>query len=198
MLLCHDIAIQALHHYLALIGCMNHAVLAFVETDVLSYLGIAILILCEQGAETAPATQVAPSELGWQGIDFLRLLHHRIVDANLLASWEEFAYHHLLIISIEGRSHLVHDARQLRLEGTDSLADGLNVPYEDASIPIVIASGKILFSSLQVWLLLEGFHLIDFIYRCWLGCGNIAIAKASDGVTTILAFGCFCCIFQQA
>ena len=52
----YDIAIQALNYYLAFIGCMDHAVLAFVQSDVLAYFGIAILILWKQGTEAAPAT----------------------------------------------------------------------------------------------------------------------------------------------
>ena len=34
---------------------MNHAVPAFIQTDVLAYLGIACLILWKQGAKAAPA-----------------------------------------------------------------------------------------------------------------------------------------------
>lgn len=56
ILLGYDIAIQALNYHLTFIGCMNHAVLAFIQSDVLAYLGIASLILWEQGAEAAPAT----------------------------------------------------------------------------------------------------------------------------------------------
>ena len=51
----YAIAIQALTYYLALIGCMDHTVLAFVQSDLLAYCGIAILILWKQGAEAAPA-----------------------------------------------------------------------------------------------------------------------------------------------
>ena len=56
ILLGYDIAIQTLNYNLAFIGCMNHAVLAFIQSDVLAYFGIASLILWEQGAEAAPAT----------------------------------------------------------------------------------------------------------------------------------------------
>ena len=55
ILLGDDIAIQALNYYLAFIGGMNHAVLAFIQAYVLTYLGIANLILRKQGAEAAPA-----------------------------------------------------------------------------------------------------------------------------------------------
>ena len=55
ILLGYDIAIQALNYHLALIGCMNHAVLAFIQSDVLAYLGIASLILWKQGTEAAQA-----------------------------------------------------------------------------------------------------------------------------------------------
>lgn len=55
VLLGYDIAIQSLNHHLAFIGCMNHAVLAFIQANVLAYLGIASLILWKQGTEAAPA-----------------------------------------------------------------------------------------------------------------------------------------------
>ena len=45
ILLGYDIAIQALNYHLAFIGCMYHAVLAFIQADVIAYLGIASLIL---------------------------------------------------------------------------------------------------------------------------------------------------------
>ena len=40
ILLCYDIAIQSLNYHLAFIGCMNHAVLAFIQSDILAYLDI--------------------------------------------------------------------------------------------------------------------------------------------------------------
>ena len=55
VLLGNDIVIQALNYHLAFIGCMNHTVLAFIQADVLAYLGIASLILWKQGTEAAPA-----------------------------------------------------------------------------------------------------------------------------------------------
>ena len=55
ILLCYDIAIQSLNTHLAFIGCMYHAVLAFIQADVLAYLSIAIFILWKEGMETAPA-----------------------------------------------------------------------------------------------------------------------------------------------
>ena len=55
ILLGYDIAIQALNYHLAFIGCMNHAVPAFIQADVLAYFGIASLILWKQGTEAAPA-----------------------------------------------------------------------------------------------------------------------------------------------
>ena len=55
MLFGYNIAIQALDYHLALIGCMNHAVLAFIQTDVLAHLGITILIFWKQSTEATPA-----------------------------------------------------------------------------------------------------------------------------------------------
>ena len=56
VLLGYYIAVQALNYHLTFIGCMNHAVFAFIQADVLANLGIASLILWKQGAEAAPAT----------------------------------------------------------------------------------------------------------------------------------------------
>ena len=55
MLFGYDVAIQALNYHLAFIGCMNHAVFAVVEEDVLANLGVAVIVLREEGAEAAPA-----------------------------------------------------------------------------------------------------------------------------------------------
>ena len=41
----YDIAIQALNYYLAFIGCMNHAVVAIVETYVFAYLGVSVIFI---------------------------------------------------------------------------------------------------------------------------------------------------------
>ena len=40
ILLGYDIAIQALNYYLAFIGCMNYAVLSFIQADVLAYAAV--------------------------------------------------------------------------------------------------------------------------------------------------------------
>ncbi len=53
VLLDYDIAVQSLNYHLAFIGCMNHTVLAFIQADVLAYLGIASLVLWKQGTEAA-------------------------------------------------------------------------------------------------------------------------------------------------
>ena len=45
MLFCHNIAIQAVNHDLALISGVDHAVLAIVQSNVFAYLGIAIYYL---------------------------------------------------------------------------------------------------------------------------------------------------------
>ena len=141
--------------------------MAVVEADVFANLGIAVFVLREERAEAAPAAKVAPAKLGGEGVDVFRLLHYGIVDANILAGGEESANDFFFFVGVERRCHLIHNAGKIRLEGTDCLADGINVPYEDAGIPIVIASGNVLLSSLQVWLFLESFHLVDFIYGCW-------------------------------
>ena len=164
ILLSHNIPIQALHNYLTLIGCMNHAVVAIEEADVVAHHCIASLVLWEQSMEATPTAQVTPSKLGWQSIDFLRLLHHSIVDAYLLTGWEKFANYFFLLFGIERRSHLVHDVGEIWLEGTDSLTDGIDIPYEDSGIPIVIASGKVLLGCFLVWFFLESLYLVDFIY----------------------------------
>ena len=53
ILLGYYVAIQAQNYDLAFISCMNHAVLAFIQADILTYLGIATLILQKQGTKAA-------------------------------------------------------------------------------------------------------------------------------------------------
>lgn len=140
MLLGYDVAIQAMNHDLGFIGGMDYTVMAVVEADVLAYLGVAVIVLREERAETAPAAKVAPTELGGEGVDVFRLLHYGIVYAYLLAGWEESAYHFFLIVCIERVGHFVHDGCKVGLEGADGSANGVDVPHEDAGIPIVVAS----------------------------------------------------------
>ena len=45
MVFCHNIAIQAVNHDLALISCMNHTILAFIQSNVFAYFSIAIYYL---------------------------------------------------------------------------------------------------------------------------------------------------------
>ena len=56
ILLGYYVAIQAQNYDLAFISCMNHAVLAFIQADILTYLGIATLILQKQGTKGCPDT----------------------------------------------------------------------------------------------------------------------------------------------
>ena len=176
MLLGYDVAIQALNHDLGFVGGVDHAVLAIVEADVFAYLSIAIFVLWKQGAEATPAAKVAPAELGGEGVDVFRLLHYGIVDTYLLASGEEFADYLLLLFGIERRCHLIHDGCEHGLEGADGSADGVDVPYEDAGIPIVVASGKVVLGGGEVGLFLEGFYLIYLVCVGGGGCSDIAIA----------------------
>ena len=167
ILLGYDIAIQALNHDLGFVGGVDHAVMAVVEADVFANLGVTVFVLWKQGAEAPPTAKVAPAELGGEGEDVFRLLHYCIIDTDIVAGREESANDLFFLVGVKRRCHLFHDGCKLGLEGTDCLADGINVPYEDAGIPIVIASGKIVLGDGEVGLLLEGFHLVDFIYGCW-------------------------------
>lgn len=45
----------------------------------------------------------------------------------------------VIVVGIEGGGHFVHNIGKFWLEGADSFADGVDVPYEDAGIPIVVA-----------------------------------------------------------
>ena len=176
MLLGYDVAIQALNHDLGFICCVDYAVMAVVEADVFANLGVAVFVLWKQGAEAPPTAKVAPAELGGEGVDVFRLLHYCIIDTDLVAGREESANDLFFLVGVKRRCHLFHDGCKLGLEGSDCLADGINVPYEDASVPIVIASGKVVLGGGEVGLLLEGFHLIYPVYVREVGCGDVAIA----------------------
>ena len=176
MLFGYDVAVQSLNHDLGFVGCMDNAVVAIVEADVFAYFGVAIFVLREEGTEAAPAAKVAPTKLGGDGEDVFRLLHYCIVDADLFAGGEEAGYDLFFFVGVERRCHLVHDAGKLGLESADGSTDGVDVPHEDASVPIEVAGGKVVFGGGEVGLFLEGFHLIYLVRVRWLGSSYIAIA----------------------
>lgn len=80
------------------------------------------------------------------------------------------------MVGVERRCHLVHDGCKLGLEGADGSANGVNVPHEDASVPIVVACGEVVLGGGEVWLFLEGFYLIYLVCVGGGGCCDIAIA----------------------
>ena len=133
ILLGYDIAFQALNHDLDFVGCMDNTVLAVVEADIFVYPGVAVFVLWKEGTEAAPAAKVAPTELGEDGVDVFRLLHYCIIDANLVAGWEEFAYYLFLLFGIERRCHLFHDGCKLGLEGASSSAKMLSVDSQESA-----------------------------------------------------------------
>ena len=55
VLLGYDVAIQTQNHDLGFICGVDLLVLAFVEADILAYLGVAVCVLWKEGMETAPA-----------------------------------------------------------------------------------------------------------------------------------------------
>ena len=82
ILLGYDIAIQALNYYLAFIGCMNHAI--FLHSYKRMSLPTLALPASSCGSKVRRRPQLPkslPAEFGWQRINFLRLLHHSIVNA---------------------------------------------------------------------------------------------------------------------
>lgn len=89
------------------------------------------------------------------------------------------------------------------MEGADGSANGVDVPHEDAGIPIVIAGGKVSLGCLQVWLFLEGFHLIYLVYVREVGCGDVAIAcfgatrLDADGNDSFLVGGIVECLAED-
>lgn len=79
---------------------------------------------------------------------------------DLLAGWEKSAYHFFLLFGVERVCHLVYDGCEVGLEGADGSADGVDVPHEDAGVPILVACGEVVLGGGEVGLFLEGFHLI--------------------------------------
>lgn len=79
--------------------------------------------------EESLASQALPAEFDWQSLEFLLLLHQGIVNAYLLTGWEDFIDYLLLLFGIVRKCHLIHDADKTRIENSDCLTDGINVPY---------------------------------------------------------------------
>ena len=63
------------------------------------------------------------------------------------------------------------------MEGSDCLANGINIPHEDAGVPVVVAGREVLLGSGDVGLLLEGLHLIYLVHVSGFGSGDVAVAS---------------------
>lgn len=100
------------------------------------------------------------------------------------------------------------------MEGADGSANGVDVPHEDAGVPIVVACGEVVLGGGEVGLLLEGFYLIYLVHVREVGCGDVAIAcfgaagldaNGHDGffvrsIVQSLAENTliFCCVYNQS
>ena len=140
---------------------MHHTVPAVVHIHPAAHLGIARFILRQQRAQRTPATQVTPSELRRQHKDILRLLHHRIVDGNLLASREEALQLLRLFVRKQGRLQLVHHSGNLRRIPAYGIRNRVRVPHKNPRVPEIIPRSQIPLCRFHVRFLPERLHLAD-------------------------------------
>lgn len=89
------------------------------------------------------------------------------------------------------------------MEGADGSTDGVDVPDEDAGVPVVVAGREVLLGGGEVGLFLEGFHLIYLVHVSWFGSGNVAVAGLgaagldADGDDNFLVGGIAECLSED-
>ena len=76
---CHDIAVEALNHYLLLLQGVNDTVVALNQIDVIANAHITIEILLTLFVQRAPCAKVAPAEVGRTNEYLFGFLHDSIV-----------------------------------------------------------------------------------------------------------------------
>ena len=151
----NDISVEALHYCFHPLGYMHHTVVAIKHLDVLANEGVAIHVALALQAQRAPCAKVAPTKIGGANKNLLSLLHHGIVDGDIVA----IAINIIDDLLFLWRSQLILqtlkdaiDAGSIHSEGID---DGLDTPNEDACVPEIIVLLDILLSCRQVGLLTE-------------------------------------------
>ena len=111
--------------------------------------------------ERTPGAHVTPAEIRRESIYIVRLLHHGIVNRNLLACREDLSHNGSLAVGKERRCHLIHLLSDRRSKRTQRLHDSRNIPDEDTGIPEIIAGSQILLGHLQRRFLAERLHRAD-------------------------------------
>ena len=146
---------------------MNDTSAAFGKMNILPYHGIAFGIMRQKRPQRTPCSNIAPSEITRNSVDIISLLHHSIVNRNLLACRENLFNHLGLRRSPESLGHLVHLLRKIRIESADRLCNSIDIPYEYTCIPQIISCCKILLSHLQSRFFTERIHLADrTLFNC--------------------------------
>ena len=136
-----------------------------VDDDRAAVDGVLCLVVCGVGVERAPGADVAPAEVGSDGVAAFAPLHDAVVDADVLAVLELGVDESLLLRGAELVLAFVEEAHEVGQVLAEGGHDGVGAPEEDAGVPEEVAGGEELLGGGEVGLLLEGGHGDDVVAR---------------------------------
>ena len=152
----HKIVFQAFHHGLGACLDVDDGVLVVNRNHVAAQ-GVARLVFLGVGEQRAPGADVAPAEVGGDGVGVRRLLHHAVVDADVGAVHEMVVDEVLLFGRAEVVDAFLEHFDHLGQVCFEGLHDATQGPEEDAAVPKVVAFADELHRCFIVRLLLEHF-----------------------------------------
>ena len=161
VVLSDDISVESLQDHLLLLGCVHNAVAALKGVDVLADESVAVHVALALQQQRAPCAEVAPAEVCREDEDLLGILHHGIVDGNVVAVGIHLINSLLLLWRAHDILYALKDIVDARRIDTQGIDDGLDAPHKDAGIPEEVMLTDIVLGGLQVRLFLELVDTID-------------------------------------
>ena len=203
----HDVALQPFDNHRSCILSVNDAAIAVKESHILTYSLVPItsgisdatirhrIIIRRRnmllhGTVTA---KVRPSQISLNDINLIGLLHHGVVNGDLLTGRKQFLDGLILRTSPERRGYPVHDFSDPRSVGTHLGDNGSGTPDEYPGVPKVCACGKIFLGGDKVRLFLELPHLDDllrtFLFREYVPVACLRTCRFDADGHNPIAFG---------
>ena len=118
----------------------DYIAVGFVEMRFGMEADVAVGVFVAELIEAAPCAEIGPTEGGRKDEDIVGFLHDTVVDGYIRAFGEDLFDEVFLFIGPHEQFSFTEAVGHLRQEVSEGLADGLEVPDEDAAVPEKISA----------------------------------------------------------